>query len=370
MHLSLLRSDDERLGLPSGSTFDRLIKCPPSHALSQRARELGQVAHETSPESERGTLIHNAYELQSANGLSVSDAADYEAIMAQREEITAGWLPNGQPVQRIAEERLWLHRGLRPVLSGQIDELLIQGARGLLFDVKSGRGQVDEPQSNVQLRIYAILVKLRWPQLESVTVAVLSPHYRYTPHTFNGAELEAIRDETLETLAALDYQAAPSPGAHCCFCPASMICPARRQETAALAVRVQELPAGADAARLLETVARVEAVCEEIRTHYKAQLEVDPLSIPGWRLQSSVRRWIPQPQQALERLIEQFSVSEFLDSCSVKVADLEVAWARKNSVPVAQTRRQFNRFMDGIIAEKRTAPSLKPTAAVRQVAVI
>jgi hypothetical protein len=61
-------------------------------------------------------------------------------------------------------------------------------------------------------------------------------------------------------------------------------------------------------------------------------------------------------------LIEQFSVSEFLDSCSVKLADLEAAWARKNSVSAAQMRRQFNRFMDGVLAEKRTAPSLRQIA--------
>ena len=113
--------------------------------LSKKARELDQVAHETSPESERGTLLHKAYELQSSDGLSDIEAADYEAIMAQREEITAQWLPNGKQLKRIAEERLWLHRGLRPVLSGQIDELLIQGNRALLFDVKTGRGEVDPP---------------------------------------------------------------------------------------------------------------------------------------------------------------------------------------------------------------------------------
>jgi uncharacterized protein DUF2800 len=77
--------------------------------------------------------------------------------------------------------------------------------------------------------------------------------------------VEAIRDETLETLAALDFQSAPLPGSHCCFCPASMICPARRQETRELVIPVEELPTGADAARLLETVMRVEAVCGEIR---------------------------------------------------------------------------------------------------------
>jgi hypothetical protein len=192
-------------------------------------------------------------------------------------------------------------------------------------------------------------------------VAVLSPYYRYTPHTFDAAELETIRDETLETLATLHHKAAPSPGSHCKFCPGAMVCPARRQETSALAVPVQELPTGIDAARLLETVKRVEAVCEEIRAHYKAQLESDPLSIPGWKLQSSVRRWIPQPAQALERSIEQFSVQEFLGCTSVKVADLEAAWARKNCVPAAKARGEFSRFMSGVLAEKRTAPSLKQT---------
>jgi len=264
------------------------------------------------------------------------------------------------PVQRIAEERLWLHRSfLRPVMSGRVDEVLIQDNRALLFDVKTGSAKVDEPVSNVQLRIYAMLVTVRWPQLESVTVAILSPHYSYAPHTFNAAELESIRLETLETLATLDFQAAPSPGSHCRFCSAAMICPARRQETRELAVPVQELPTGADAARLLETVTRVESVCEQIRTHYKAQLEIDPLSIPGWKLVSSTRRWIPHPQQALEQLIETFSVSEFLDCCTARVADLEAAYARKNNMAPAQAKVAFSRVMGSALGTKRTAPSLK-----------
>lgn len=360
MHLSLLQSDNERLGLPSGSTFDRLSRCPASHLLSQKAVELGQVAHETSPESERGTLIHKAYEMQSAEGLSASDVADYEAIMAQREEITAQWL-NGKSVTRIAEERLWLHRGLRPVLSGQIDEILIQGNRALLFDLKTGRVEVPPPPGNVQLRLYAMLARVRWPKLESVTVALLSPHLSYSAHAFNAGELDAIRDETFATLANLDFQGAPTTGAHCRYCPASLICPTRRSETQTLSVIAQELPIGAEAARLLETVTRVEAVCSEIKSHYKAQLEADPTSVPGWRLQSSTRRWIPHPQQALERLIEQFSVAEFLETCSVSVSDLERTWAKKNNVPPAQVRTRFDRMMDGTIASKRVAPSLRQT---------
>jgi hypothetical protein len=213
--------------------------------------------------------------------------------------------------------------------------------------------------ANVQLRLYAMLARVRWPALESITVAVLSPHFPYVPHTFNAAELDAIRDETLQTLATLDFHSAPRTGEHCRYCPASLICPTRRSETQALAVPAQELPTGPDAAQLLETVMRVESVCDEIKAHYKAQLEADPTCVPGWRLVSSVRRWIPYPQQALERLIEQFSVSEFLENCSCSVADLERAWAKKNNVPAAQARSRFDRLMDGIVLGKRTAPSLK-----------
>jgi hypothetical protein len=50
---------------------------------------------------------------------------------------------------------------LRPVLSGKVDELLIQGERALLFDVKTGRGQVDELGANVQLRLYVMLARVR-----------------------------------------------------------------------------------------------------------------------------------------------------------------------------------------------------------------
>src|SRR5262249_20326588 len=150
------------------------------------------------------------------------------------------------------------------------------------------------------LRVYATLARVRWPEVESITVAILSPHYQYAVHTFTGAELDAIGEEILLILSSLDFQAAPRMGEHCRYCSASLVCPARREETQALAVSVQELSAGSDAARLLETVMSVEAVCDEIKSHYKAQLEADPACVPGWKLISSVRRWIPNPQQALE----------------------------------------------------------------------
>jgi hypothetical protein len=66
LHLALIHTADERAGLPSGSSFGRLTKCPASLLLARKAAELGQLAHQTSLDAERGPAIHKAYELQSA----------------------------------------------------------------------------------------------------------------------------------------------------------------------------------------------------------------------------------------------------------------------------------------------------------------
>src|SRR5258708_26003909 len=51
--------NDERMGLPSASSFRRLELCPGSFQLSLKAEELGQVAHSApSPYAESGTRIH------------------------------------------------------------------------------------------------------------------------------------------------------------------------------------------------------------------------------------------------------------------------------------------------------------------------
>jgi hypothetical protein len=177
--------------------------------LSQKAHELGQLAHETSPESERGTLLHKAYELQSADGLSASEVPITRLFWRSAKRSPRSGFPMGSLSGGSPKKGFGYIVASDPVLSGQIDELLIQSDRALVLDVKTGRGEIDPPATNAQLRIYAMLARVRWPELESITVAVLSPHFSFSPHTFDAAELETIRDETLRTLATLDFQSAP-----------------------------------------------------------------------------------------------------------------------------------------------------------------
>jgi hypothetical protein len=83
--------------------------------------------------------------------------------------------------------------------------------------------------------------------------------------------------------------------------------------------------------------------------------------VHGWLLEpGAVRRSIYDPVAALERLIETFSVSEFLACCTPSVPDLERAWAKKKGVPASQATESLKRLLGELLVEKRNAPSLKP----------
>ena len=141
MELSLLpvaQDGDERAGFPSASEFSRLMKCRASFLLSQKAYELGQVAHERSDAALVGTKKHLA-NVEGPEILSPRERADWEQCQRKRDAFVKSWI-NGsdQPVQSIQEERLWLRKGIRPLLSGKPDEVLRQGARVAVLDHRYG----------------------------------------------------------------------------------------------------------------------------------------------------------------------------------------------------------------------------------------
>ena len=107
-----MNEPDERLGLPSASSWHRYELCAGSWQLEQEAKRLGQVAHETSPQAERGTLIH-------AYLAGEPDEDGKEIILTDSEQATADFLQEraqeqalrifgDEPTQQLNEKRLWL----------------------------------------------------------------------------------------------------------------------------------------------------------------------------------------------------------------------------------------------------------------------
>jgi hypothetical protein len=361
MHLLPVNNGDERAGYPSASEYNRLLACRASYLLSRKAHALGQVAHQWSPQSELGTRKHLA-SVEGPENLSETEREDWETVQRKRNEFIKGWLGNSQePFSSVKEERLWLRRGIRPLLTGKPDEVLRQGNRAAVLDQKFGSYRVPEPADNVQLAVYALLESREDDAIEEVAVQILSPYFDFEPFTYSRADLDRLYQGVLVVINSLSDPGEPTPGAHCQFCPARLICPAARSEAeSAMLAKVIELPLGEPAAKLLSQIKRAKLLFQEIESHYKKVLESTPGAIPGWLLEpGAIRRSIEDPIKAFERLIETFCVSEFVACCTPSLPDLERAWAKKKGLPAAKAKAEFSRYMNGFISEKRTAPSLK-----------
>lgn len=352
--------EDERGGYPSASSFGRLVQCRASHLLSQKARALGQVAHEWSLASELGSRKH----LASTEGpeiLSEKEREDWEKVQAKREEFIKNWLGNLQePFSSVREERLWLRKGIRPLLTGKPDEILRQGKRAAVLDFKFGSHRVADPADNVQLSIYALLAAYADKEIEEISCQILSPYFDFEPFIYGREQLDALYQTVLVVINSLADPGEPVPGAHCHFCPGRLICRAAKDEAAkATLAKVIELPLGEQAADLLDQIRRAQALFKEIEAFYKRVLEETPGVIPGWILEpGDVRRWVADPLAAHARLVKELSLHELLQCCSVSVPTLEQVWAKKKGIAREKAREQFSRLMSDVILSKRNAPSL------------
>src|SRR4029077_17762621 len=139
MHAPLLPvviDNDERAGHPSASEYGRLLKCRASFLMAKKAKALGQVAHERSPQSDLGTKLHLA-NIEGPNILTPKEREDWETCQHKRAAFLTQWTADcALPVEAVKEERLWLRKGLRPLLSGKPDEVLRQGSRVAVLDHK------------------------------------------------------------------------------------------------------------------------------------------------------------------------------------------------------------------------------------------
>src|SRR5262249_25133941 len=148
-----------------------------------------------------------------------------------------------EPFSSTKEQRLWLRRGIRPLLPGKPDDILRQGNRAAVLDHKYGSYRVADPGDNVQLSVYALLVSRDDDSIEEVSVQILSPHFDFEPFIYTRTELDHLYQSVQIVINSLSDPGEPVPGTHCQFCPARLICPAARNEAenAALA-KVIELP--------------------------------------------------------------------------------------------------------------------------------
>lgn len=363
---------DERKNLPSASAMHRYAQCPGSWALSQ-----GIDAEPPGPDAERGTRIHRALELKFSDitnwddGLSENERSCAVLCVIILMDIAAqrGFTQCTSMVER----RIWLLDGnLERVLSGKADLILRteNDERVLIVDWKTGRGEVDPAESNMQLRTLAVLAFEEFgPQ--HVIAAIIQPDAvpQFSMVEYDRNTIEIATNEITGIIERLKTHAhTRSAGPHCRYCPARVKC----AEYAAMAagqlpaLPVQPLPpmeqwTPEQWAAVLNWLPEAERWIEEAKTKAKTRLEEDPQSIPGWALKPGpTRRAVTDVQQLFNRMAGLgITADQFAASCSITVKGVEglVKIARPELKGAALTEA-VDELLAGVAEESPTAPRL------------
>lgn len=225
---------DERLGLASASSWERVHYCPGSVAL---INSLPPEQRESKPEeaAQSGTRIHEAIYTGDDSALEMDEAEIKERLVMLEVEAFGHWLESvlGGATQTevpkaIAEERIWVFDDkLERVTSGRLDKAHILGKHALVLDYKSGYKPTTPAQRNLQAKVYAVAL---WQEYGCTNVRVAIAQHRFssmlTQADYNEEDLERAYSEILYDDWRTKQPDAPrNAGRWCDYCPARKACP-------------------------------------------------------------------------------------------------------------------------------------------------
>jgi hypothetical protein len=365
----MTESQEERLGLPSASSWRRYELCTGSWQLETEARVLGQSAHETSSQAERGALIHawlaGAVD-EDGTEIKLDESEQQTAdFLQERAQSQVSRIFGDEPTQQLDEKRLWLTVNGRKAASGRFDRVVYTPSVALVQDFKTGWREPVEAEQNSQMKMLAVLIAIHMPSmLREVVVQVISGPYGVSEARYDLAALAKAYNEILITLQAIQDPLAslsPSPEA-CQYCPAINICQAVKNLIVPVAkTQVSALPDGARGAKLLDEVELLQEHLDSIREHYAQRLTADPAyDLPGYAMvPGNVRREVKDWEAARQRLGDWLELDEINGAANYRLGDLEKALGKKLGLRGKELKERMNEILQGLVEERPNAASLK-----------
>jgi hypothetical protein len=361
---------DERLGLPSASSWQRYELCAGSWALEQEAKRLGQEAHTGSAAARHGTRIH-------AYLSGTLDEDGNEIVLDEDEQRTADFLQEraqeqalrifgDEPTQQLHEKRLWLELGGKKAASGRFDRVVYTPSVALVQDFKTGWHEPDPAEQNSQMKMLAVLVALHMPKtLREVVVQIVSGPFGVSEARYDRASLAKAWDAIMGTLQAIQAPNAPlnpSPEA-CKVCPAAMICqPCRDLLSPPTKFQTTTLPDDPDrAAKLLDEIAVLEGVFEEVKKYYADRLTTDPAyRITDYAMMQGAPRRAVTDWVAGRARLEEFIDANVLDSiASFSIPAVEKLLAQQIGIKGNKVKDKLAEILGPLLELKYPDKSLK-----------
>lgn len=354
---------DERQRLPSASPWHAYELCSGRYQLEQEAKRLGQEAHVYSPDADSGERIHRKLNREKIE-LSETEART-AGFLYERGEEQVERIFEGQEYTQLREKRLWLYLDGKPALSGRFDVVSYTPELALVQDYKTAFREPDPAEDNAQLKVLAVLIALNLPTVKEVVVQIVSGPFGVTEARMGIPELMLAYDDIIKTVKAINAENPPlTPGVEQCkHCGAKLICPALQEKVVVplFKVQINQLPeGGAGATWILDQVEMMSGFIKEIKAFYSAKFDDPTYAIPGYSMvPGAVQRSVTDWDAARSRLAEYLDVEQLKSAADYRLGDLEKALGKVLKLKAPQAKEKMNQILNGLVAEKQNASSLK-----------
>lgn len=222
----------------SASGAERWFNCPASVALQEGLPDTD------SPWARQGTAAHEVLETMFKAHEAPALSFLWPALEASQDIAVKGAMSMIKYVERIRKtlvdpelliEARVLNTDIHPEMFGTVDAALVEVFGQLhVFDFKFGMSKVD-PKENRQMIQYALGLAERYDwQFTTVVVHICQPRVPGNEHkawVLSIDRLKRYKGEWLKAVEAVNADPkgkSPVPGAHCHFCKAKNICPAKQ----------------------------------------------------------------------------------------------------------------------------------------------
>jgi hypothetical protein len=346
-------ASQDRGDKPSCSSFGRYSLCAGSFQIG-----LLVPRDEGGPAAQLGVDVHAALASGEISKLTEEGENLYNLCEHHLRKVQYEVMPAAVSFQTLFEQRLWWGEEW----SGQSDRIDMWDDNALVSDFKTGRGEVEPAERNLQLRGLAVLTKRRFPKLKKIWVAIIAPMAGgVTLAEYDEESLAAATEEVLELIKTISEEHAPrtpAPSA-CKYCPAKSVCP----EVAEKALTLPDSPApttltSEKLSELLVIAEYVEDYIMAIRMEAKSRLALG-VPLKGWYMKDGAKkRAIENPTAAYNILADKMSPEDFAGACSVSVTGLEKAYAKATGLKGKAAKEAFDAELAPVITTKQNASSL------------
>jgi len=353
----------------SSALADQL--CPGRHLY-----QIG-MPDKKSEDSIKGDRVHAALCKGVPDGLDIEERELYDRTQAiEQELLTRYYGPEISSLKAFPtrEKRQWISwtqaGGLQH--SGQADAVFRYKSRALVVDYKTGRDEVPESPTNMQMRDLAVLNWVNMPLLTEIAVVIIQPWVTSKPEIC-AYKVDDIKKSVTNMLARV--QASNNPDAprvageaQCKYCRAKSKC-AEYQKFAASMIPVGDRSivdnpvanwTPDQCAIFLNGMGRAEKWLAECKSAMKEQLAAGA-KIPGWELKPGMKREsITDAETVFTRFNELGgTVPQFMDCITVGKTKLKEQLAAVTKTKGKALDAKLASLTEGCVETKETEQQLK-----------